>query len=170
LELANAQDPMLVQLGGGARDLTVRLVPTPTGSYVVAHLLVDVRDAMGANAVNSMAEAVAARVGEIAGGRVLLRILTNKADLRLARARAVFDAEALGGAGVVRDMVHAYQLAAADPYRAATHNKGLMNGITAVVLATGNDTRAVEAAPHSTCAGRGRKVHVDVVVRARPEW
>lgn len=101
---------------------------------------------------------------------MLLRILTNKADLRLARARAVFDAEALGGAGVVRDMVHAYQLAAADPYRAATHNKGLMNGITAVVLATGNDTRAVEAAPHSTCAGRGRKVHVDVVVRARPEW
>jgi hydroxymethylglutaryl-CoA reductase len=107
LELANAQDPMLVRLGGGVRDLTVRLVPTRTGSYVVAHLLVDVRDAMGANAVNSMAEAVAAPVGEIAGGLVLLRILTNKADLRLARARAVFDAEALGGAGVVRDMVHA---------------------------------------------------------------
>jgi hydroxymethylglutaryl-CoA reductase len=123
----------------------------------VAHLLVDVRDAMGANAVNSMAEAVAARVGEIAGGWVLLRILTNKADLRLARARAVFDAEALGGAGVVRDMVHVYQLAAADPYRAATHNKGIMNGITAVVLATGNDTRAVEAAAHSHALGADGK-------------
>jgi hydroxymethylglutaryl-CoA reductase len=170
LELANAQDPMLVQLGGGARDLTVRLVPTPTGSYVVAHLLVDVRDAMGANAVNSMAEAVAARVGEIAGGRVLLRILTNKADLRLARARAVLDAEALGGAGVVRDMVHAYQLAAADPYprgnpQQGNHERDQRRG-----------ARHRQRHPRRrggralACAGRGRKVHVDVVVRARPEW
>jgi hydroxymethylglutaryl-CoA reductase len=116
---------------------------------VVLHLVVDVRDAMGANAVNTMAEAIAPRVTDITGGRVLLRILTNKADLRLARARAVFDAEALGGSQVVDDIVHAYQLAAADPYRAATHNKGIMNGITAVVLAAGNDTRAVEAGAHS---------------------
>src|SRR5690606_36200196 len=113
----------------------------------------DVRDAMGANAVNSMAEAVAVRVGEIARGRVLLRILTNKADTRLARASAVFDAETLGGADVVRDIVHAGALAEADPYRAATHNKGIMNGITAVVLATGNDTRAVEAGAHSHAVG-----------------
>ncbi|GAA4617301.1 hydroxymethylglutaryl-CoA reductase, degradative [Saccharopolyspora hordei] len=149
VELANRQDPRLVELGGGVRDLVVRLVEARTQRYVVAHLVVDVRDAMGANAVNTMAEAIADRVGEIAGGRPLLRILTNKADLRLARARAVFDAEAVGGPGVVADIVHAAALAEADPYRAATHNKGIMNGITAVVLATGNDTRAVEAGAHS---------------------
>ncbi len=149
IALANAQDPLLIRVGGGVRELSVRLVTTPGTTYVVAHLLVDVRDAMGANAVNTMAEAVADRMAEIARGRVLLRILTNKADLRLARARAVFDAETLGGPQVVEDIVHASALAAADPYRAATHNKGIMNGITAVVLATGNDTRAVEAGAHS---------------------
>ncbi|EHK83990.1 3-hydroxy-3-methylglutaryl-CoA reductase [Saccharomonospora azurea SZMC 14600] len=147
--LADSQDPLLRELGGGVRDLTVRVVPSRAGTYVVAHLHVDVRDAMGANAVNTMAEAVADRAGEIAGGRTLLRILTNKADLRLARARAVFAADALGGAAVVDDIVHGAALAEADPYRAATHNKGIMNGISAVVLATGNDTRAVEAGAHS---------------------
>ncbi|TQL68566.1 3-hydroxy-3-methylglutaryl-coenzyme A reductase [Nocardioides albertanoniae] len=149
IELAEAQDPKLAEVGGGVRDLTVRVVDFEDEAYVVAHLVVDVRDAMGANAVNTMAEAVADRVAELAGGRVVLRILTNKADLRLARARAVLDAETLGGDQVVDDMVHAYKLAAGDPYRAATHNKGIMNGISAVVLATGNDTRAVEAGAHS---------------------
>ena len=149
IETANAQDPALVGFGGGVHDLVVRLVESRAGTYVVAHLVVDVRDAMGANAVNTMAEAVAQRAAEIAGGRTLLRILTNKADRRLARARAVFDAEALGGPGVVDDIVHASALAESDPYRAATHNKGIMNGITAVVMATGNDTRAVEAGAHS---------------------
>jgi len=149
IEIADAQDPRLVSLGGGVRDVSVRLVGSRAGTYVVAHLQVDVRDAMGANAVNTMAEAVAERAGQIAGGRTLLRILTNKADLRLARARAVFDAVALGGGRVVDDMVHAAALAEADPYRASTHNKGIMNGISAVVLATGNDTRAVEAGAHS---------------------
>ncbi|GLZ06207.1 3-hydroxy-3-methylglutaryl coenzyme A reductase [Actinomadura sp. NBRC 104412] len=149
IALANAQDPKLVEFGGGVRDIAVRLVPSRAGTYVVAHLRVDVRDAMGANAVNTMAEAVAARAAEIAGGRSLLRILTNKADLRLSRARAVFDAATLGGPDVVDDIIHAAALAEADPYRAATHNKGIMNGITAVVLATGNDTRAVEAGAHS---------------------
>jgi hydroxymethylglutaryl-CoA reductase len=147
--LANAQDPQLVGFGGGVRDIAVRVVPSRAGTYVVAHLHVDVRDAMGANAVNTMAEAVADRAGEIAGGRTLLRILTNKADLRLSRARAIFDVGALGGAEVVDDIVHAAALAEADPYRAATHNKGIMNGVSAVVLATGNDTRAVEAGAHS---------------------
>ena len=155
IELANAQDPMLTRLGGGMRELSVRLVETPSSTYVVAHLIVDVRDAMGANAVNTMAEAVADRIAAIARGRVLLRILTNKADQRLARARAVFDAETLGGPQVVQDILHAYALAAADPYRAATHNKGIMNGITAVVLATGNDTRAVEAGAHSHAISPG---------------
>lgn len=149
IALANSQDPQLVQFGGGVRDISVRLVPAVKESYVVLHLHVDVRDAMGANAVNTMAEAVAAEVATIAGGRVLLRILTNKTNLRLARARAVFDAEALGGPQVVDDIVHACALAEADSYRAATHNKGIMNGVTAVVMATGNDTRAVEAGAHS---------------------
>ncbi|MEU3271177.1 hydroxymethylglutaryl-CoA reductase, degradative [Saccharomonospora sp. NPDC006951] len=149
IALANAQDPKLVEFGGGVRDIAVRVVRSRAGTYVVAHLQVDVRDAMGANAVNTMAEAIAARAAEIAGGSSLLRILTNKADLRLSRARAVFDAEALGGAEVVDNIIHAAALAEADPYRAATHNKGIMNGITAVVLATGNDTRAVEAGAHS---------------------
>ncbi|KQY56680.1 hydroxymethylglutaryl-CoA reductase, degradative [Nocardioides sp. Root140] len=153
MELAAEQDPKLAEVGGGVKDLIVRTVESVDETYVVAHLVVDVRDAMGANAVNTMAEAVADRIAEIARGRVVLRILTNKADLRLARARAVLDAESLGGAKVVDDIVHAYRLAAADPYRAATHNKGIMNGISAVVLATGNDTRAVEAGAHSHAVG-----------------
>src|SRR5699024_1159639 len=118
-------------------------------TYVVLHLTVDVQDAMGANAVNTMAEAIAPRVSEIARGRTLLRILSNKADQRLARAYAVFDAELLGGPEVVENMLDGAAFAEADPYRAATHNKGIMNGVVAVVLATGNDTRAVEAGAHS---------------------
>ncbi|MBB4682679.1 hydroxymethylglutaryl-CoA reductase, degradative [Amycolatopsis jiangsuensis] len=155
IALANAQDRKLVEFGGGVRDLSARVVTSRAGRYVVAHLQVDVRDAMGANAVNTMAEAVATRAGEIAGGRPLLRILTNKADLRLSRARAVFDADRLGGPAVVNDLVHAAALAEADPYRAATHNKGIMNGISAVVLATGNDTRAVESGAHSHAVSPG---------------
>ncbi|MGA6207041.1 hydroxymethylglutaryl-CoA reductase, degradative [Nocardia testacea] len=153
VDLANEQDPTLVRFGGGATDLQVRLVPTRTGTHVVAHLVVDVRDAMGANAVNTMAEAIAPRLAAIAGGRPLLRILTNMADRRIVRARAVFDRDLLGGEQVVDDIVHASALAEADPYRAATHNKGIMNGITAAVLASGNDTRAVEAGCHSHAVG-----------------
>ncbi|HET8867407.1 MAG TPA: hydroxymethylglutaryl-CoA reductase, degradative, partial [Agrococcus sp.] len=149
MALADEQDPRLVQLGGGVRDLIVRIVARNGRQHVVAHLLVDVRDAMGANAVNTMAEAISGRVAELAGGRPLLRILTNKADLRLSRARVVIPAEMLGGAEIVDNMIRGAQLAEDDPYRAATHNKGIMNGITAVVLATGNDTRAVEAGAHS---------------------
>lgn len=155
LALANEQDPVLVSFGGGAIDISVRTLATRTGTQVILHLHVDVRDAMGANAVNTMAEAIAPRVAEIARARTLLRILTNKADLRLARARATFDAEMLGGPQVVADIVAASAFAEADPYRAATHNKGIMNGITAVVLATGNDTRAVEAGCHSHAARHG---------------
>jgi hydroxymethylglutaryl-CoA reductase len=153
VELANANDPALVRLGGGVRDIVVRLVPSSRQTYVVVHLVVDVRDAMGANAVNTMAESIAPRVAEIAGGRTLLRILSNKADLRLTRVSAVFDSDLLGGPEVVDNMVDAAELAVVDPYRAATHNKGIMNGITAVVLATGNDTRAVEAGAHSHAVG-----------------
>ncbi|EME19718.1 hydroxymethylglutaryl-CoA reductase, degradative [Rhodococcus triatomae] len=155
VDLANAQDPMLTTFGGGAQDISVRIVPTRTGVHVVTHLHVDVRDAMGANAVNTMAEAIAPRLAELAGGRPLMRILTNKADLRLTRARAVFDQDMLGGRDVVENIVHASALAESDPYRAATHNKGIMNGITAAVLATGNDTRAVEAGCHSHAVVEG---------------
>ncbi len=153
MALADEQDPALVRFGGGVRDLTVRLVPSARQTYVVVHLVVDVRDAMGANAVNTMAEAVAPRVAQIARGRALLRILTNKADLRLTRVSAVFDRDLLGGPDVVENMLDAAEFAVADPYRAATHNKGIMNGVTAVVLATGNDTRAVEAGAHSHAVG-----------------
>lgn len=156
LDLANEQDPLLVKLGGGAKDIEVRIVEGAEKTYVVLHLIVDVRDAMGANAVNTMAEALAPLVAEIGGGRVRLRILSNKADRRLARVRATYDAKALGGPDVVDGIIDAYAFAAADPYRAATHNKGIMNGITAVVLATGNDTRAVEAGAHCHAAASGR--------------
>ncbi|MFC8178850.1 hydroxymethylglutaryl-CoA reductase, degradative [Rhodococcus sp. NPDC057297] len=153
IDLANTQDPTLVKFGGGALDLAVRVLPTRTGTHVIVHLVVDVRDAMGANAVNTMAEAIAPRLAEIAGGRSLLRILTNKADHRIVRVRAVFDKDLLGGDEVVDNIVHASAFAEADPYRAATHNKGIMNGITAAVLATGNDTCAVEAGCHSHAVG-----------------
>lgn len=156
IALANEQDPLLVKLGGGAKDIEVRIIEAQGRTYVVLHLIVDVRDAMGANAVNTMAEALAPLVSDIAGGRVRLRILSNKADLRLARVRATYDCQALGGPDVVDGIIDAYAFAAADPYRAATHNKGIMNGITAVVLATGNDTRAVEAGAHSHAAASGR--------------
>lgn len=155
LALADEQDPTLVRFGGGARGLRVRVIQTSAGVQVIVHLHVDVRDAMGANAVNTMAEALAPRLAELAGGRALLRILSNKADQRLTRVRAVFDRELLGGEQVVDDIVRASAFAAADPYRAATHNKGIMNGISAVVLATGNDTRAVEAGCHSHAARNG---------------
>ncbi|MBB6309812.1 hydroxymethylglutaryl-CoA reductase, degradative [Xanthobacter tagetidis] len=156
LDLANAQDAFLVKVGGGAKDIQVRIVDAGARTFVVLHLIVDVRDAMGANAVNTMAEALAPLVAEITGGRVRLRILSNKADMRLARVRATYDRDALGGADVVDGILDAYAFAAADPYRAATHNKGIMNGVTAVVLATGNDTRAVEAGAHSHAAAGGR--------------
>ncbi|MFL1378129.1 MULTISPECIES: hydroxymethylglutaryl-CoA reductase, degradative [unclassified Nocardiopsis] len=156
LARANEQDPVLVDLGGGARSVEVRPVPTASGTHLVVHLVVDVRDAMGANAVNTIAEALAPRLAELSGGRSLLRILSNKADRRLVRVHGEFDAELLGGPRVVDDIVLAGDLAAADPYRAATHNKGIMNGISAVVLATGNDTRAVEAGCHSHAVRDGR--------------
>ena len=142
-------DPMLVSLGAGFREIDVRVV----GGFVVLHLIVDVRDAMGANAVNTMAETLAPKVEAWTGGTVGLRILSNLADRRLVRARAVWPAAVIG-ADVVEGMLDAYAFAAADPYRAATHNKGIMNGVSAVALATGNDTRALEAGAHAYAATR----------------
>lgn len=155
IKRANDQDPVLVRLGGGARDLEVRVIDTFLGRMVIAELLVDCRDAMGANAVNTMAEAVAPMIEQFSGGRVYLRIISNLAVKRLARAKAVFSKEALGGEEVVDGIVRAYAFAAADPFRCATHNKGIMNGVTAVVLATGNDTRAIEAGAHAYAARSG---------------
>jgi hydroxymethylglutaryl-CoA reductase len=151
----DAMDPKLVAVGGGFRDLAVRILDTAGGPMVVMHIVVDTRDAMGANAVNSMAEALAPRIAEWSGGRVSLRIVTNLADRRLARARAVWPAAAIGGSAVAAAIAAAYHFALADPYRAATHNKGVMNGVAPVVLATGNDTRAVEAGAHAFAAMGG---------------
>lgn len=156
LGLANHQDPVLVSVGGGARDLEARVVESKEGPMLVLHLLVDCRDVMGANAVNTMCEALAPVVEELTGGRVLLRIISNLADRRIARAEAVIGKEAIGGEQVVDDIVSAWAFADADPYRATTHNKGIMNGVVAVALATGQDHRALEAGAHAYAARSGR--------------
>ncbi len=156
LEVANAQDPMLVNVGGGAKDVEIRVLDTPLGEMVIIHLIVDTRDAMGANAVNTMAEALAPFIEEWTGGRVYLRILSNLADRRLVRARTKVTKEALGGEDAVDGIVYAQSFAEADPYRAATHNKGIMNGVIAIVIATGNDTRAIEAGAHTYAARSGQ--------------
>ncbi len=158
LKLANEQDPVLVKFGGGAKDVEVRIIDTITGPMVITHLLVDARDAMGANAVNTMAEAVAPLIEEITGGRVFLRIISNLASHRLARATAIFSKEALGGEEVVDGILQAYAFALADPFRAATHNKGIMNGVIALIVATGNDHRAIEAGAHAYAAITGQYI------------
>lgn len=154
-------DPMLIRAGGGARDLEVRLIKeSPIGAFLVLHLIYDVRDAMGANAVNTATERLAPLVEKITGGRVHLRIISNLADRRLARARCTIPLKDLAfgsfSAEVVRDgIIAAWAFAAVDPYRAATHNKGIMNGVDAVVVATGNDWRAIEAGAHAYAARGG---------------
>src|SRR2546421_10879309 len=155
LSKANQQDPTLVSKGGGAKDLRVRILPSLAGTMVISELFVDCRDAMGANVVNTMAEAVAPVLEKLSGGSANLRIISNLADRRIARATAHFSKDDLGGEEVVDGIVQAYAFAAADPYRCATHNKGVMNGITAVCLATGNDTRAIEAGAHAYAARSG---------------
>ncbi len=159
LKLADATQPELVSLGGGAKEIAVR-ESVGGAERLVAHLIVDCVDAMGANVVNTMAEAISRRIAELAGGRAGLRILTNLADRRLARARCEVPFEALErdgfpGKDVARGVVAASGFAAADPYRAATHNKGVFNGIDAVLMATGNDWRAVEAGGHAFAARKG---------------
>lgn len=155
LKKANEQDPILNQFGGGAKDLDARIIDTTMGQMLIVHLYVDCRDAMGANAVNTMAEAVAPMIEELTGGRVYLRIISNLAVKRLVKATCVVPKEAIGGAEIVEGIAYASAFAAADPYRAATHNKGAMNGIIAVVLATGNDHRAIEAGGHAYAALNG---------------
>lgn len=162
IEMANSKDKVLVGLGGGCQDLEVHVFEhTPRGPMVVVHLIVDVRDAMGANTVNTMAEMVAPLLERITGASVRLRILSNLADLRLARAAVTLSPEQLNtaqyrGEEVIEGILDAYTFAAVDPYRAATHNKGIMNGIDPVIVATGNDWRAVEAGAHAYAARSGR--------------
>jgi hydroxymethylglutaryl-CoA reductase len=161
LKEAETVDPVLSRFGGGPRGLEVRLIEqSPIGPFLVLHLIFDVRDAMGANAVNTALERLAPRVEEITGGKVHLRILSNLADRRLARARCMIPLAQLSfgeySAETVRDgIIAAWAFASVDPYRAATHNKGIMNGVDAVVLATGNDWRAVEAGAHAYAARSG---------------
>ncbi len=161
LQMAGEIDPVLNKLGGGPRDIEVRIFDqSPVGPFLVLHLIYDVRDAMGANAVNTAMERLAPRIEDITGGRVHLRILSNLAVRRLARARCTIRLDALAfgdySAERVRDgIIAAWAFAAVDPYRAATHNKGIMNGIDAVVIATGNDWRAVEAGAHAYAARNG---------------
>lgn len=162
--LAEAEviDPVLKQLGGGPRDLEVRIIAaSPIGPFLVVHLVYDVRDAMGANALNTAAERLAPSLERLTGGRVHLRILSNLADRRLARVRCTIPLASLAFEGypaeAVRDgVIAAWAFAAVDPYRAATHNKGIMNGVDAVVIASGNDWRAVEAGAHAYAARSGR--------------
>jgi hydroxymethylglutaryl-CoA reductase len=162
LALANQTDPVILELGGGARDLEVRVFEqTPIGPMLVIHLIFDCRDAMGANTVNTACERLAPKIEQITGGRVVLRILSNLADRRLARVNCTIPIDALAfgdfsGEQVGQGIVEAWTFAAVDPYRAATHNKGIMNGVDSVVIATGNDWRAIEAGAHAYAARSGR--------------
>lgn len=155
LKKANEQDPVLASVGGGAKDLEAKIIDTAEGAMLITELHVDCRDAMGANAVNTMAEAVAPMIERVTGGRVYLRIISNLATHRLARAYVTVPKEAVGGEEVVDGIVQAYNFAVADPYRAATHNKGILNGMVAIVIATCNDHRAIEAGAHAYAARTG---------------
>lgn len=158
---ADSIDPILKKFGGGARDLEVRIFnDSPIGGFLVVHLIYDVRDAMGANAVNTACERLAPKIEAITGGKVHLRILSNLADRRIARARCTIPVKELAfdnfsGEQVRDGIIAAYAFAAVDPYRAATHNKGIMNGVDSVVIATGNDWRAIEAGAHTYAVKNG---------------
>ena len=161
---ADSIDSVLKSFGGGARDLEVRMIEdSPIGPFIVIHLIYDVRDAMGANAINTACEKLAPQIEAITGGKVHLRILSNLADRRIARARCTIPVneltvgfESFKGETVRDGIIAAWAFAATDPYRAATHNKGIMNGVDSVVIATGNDWRAIEAGAHSYAARSGR--------------
>ncbi len=155
LDHARQQDSTLIKLGGGPRDLEVRVIDTRMGPVIVVHLIVDVLDAMGANTVNTMVESIAPILEKITGGEARLRIISNHAVYRLARAWARTSPADVGGEDIARKIVEASILAEADPFRAVTHNKGIMNGVIAVALATGQDHRAIEAGAHAYAARSG---------------
>ncbi|MEW6044695.1 MAG: hydroxymethylglutaryl-CoA reductase, degradative [Thermoproteota archaeon] len=156
LELANSKSSTLSKMGKGAKEVSCREIKTDSGPMLIVELLIDVGDAMGANVTNTMCEGVAPLIEKITGGKVILRILSNYSTRRLVRGTAVFDKDQVGGQEIVDNIVMAYQFAAHDEYRAVTHNKGIMNGVIAVANATGQDTRAIEAAAHAYAARDGR--------------
>jgi hydroxymethylglutaryl-CoA reductase len=162
MAIADTSDPIILKFGGGARDIIPRVLPdTSVGPMLIVHLHFDTRDAMGANAINTALERLAPRIAELTNGRTSLRILSNLADQRLATARCTIPADqlavpGLSGTEAARRIEEANAFAVADPYRAATHNKGIMNGIDAVVIATGNDWRAIEAGAHAYASRNGR--------------
>ena len=156
LKLANSQSETLSKLGKGAKEVSCKEIKTDVGSMLIVELLIDVADAMGANVTNSMCEAVAPLIEKITGGKVLLKILSNYSTRRMVTAYATFDKEAVGGEEVVDKIILAYQFAANDVYRAVTHNKGIMNGTIAVANATGQDSRAIEAAANAYAARTGK--------------
>ncbi len=155
LEVANMQSKTLSRLGGGAKDLEVRYINTRKGGMLIVHIYVDVKDAMGANVVNTMCESIGPILEELTGGKALLKILSNLADRRIVKARVKISKEILGE-DVIERIEYASAFAESDPYRAVTHNKGIMNGVIAVALATGQDTRALEAAAHAYASRNGR--------------
>ena len=155
IDLANSKSNTLSKLGKGAKDIRCKGIKTPSSSMLIVELFIDVGDAMGANVTNTMCEAVAPLIEKITGGRTLLRILSNYSTSRMVYASATFDKEAVGGEKVVNDMISAFQFAENDPYRAVTHNKGVMNGTISVANATGQDSRAIEAAAHAYAAKSG---------------
>ena len=163
LDLANSKSNTLVKMDKGAKEVSCREIQTDSGIMLIVELLIDVGDAMGANITNSMCEAVAPLIEELTGGKALLRILSNYATRRLVRATAVFDKEGVGGEDVVNNIILAYQFAANDTHRAVTHNKGIMNGVIAVANATGQDSRAIEAATNAYAASSGK-------YRSLTEW
>jgi len=156
IEEANKQSKTLVSMGGGAVDLITKEISTSQGEILIAELLIDCKDAMGANICNKMAEAIAPRIEEITNKKTLLKIISNYATDRMVFAKAKFEKDLLGGDEIVDRILCAYAFAESDVYRAVTHNKGIMNGIIAVALATGQDTRAIEAAAHAYASKDGK--------------
>ncbi|HSF27534.1 MAG TPA: hydroxymethylglutaryl-CoA reductase, degradative [Nitrosopumilaceae archaeon] len=156
LKLANSKSKTLSKMRKGAKQVSCKVIKISSGKMLIVELLIDVGDAMGANVTNTMCEGVAPLIEKLTGGRVILRILSNYSTKRLVRGTAVFDKNEIGGQKIVDNIILAYKFAANDPYRAVTHNKGIMNGIIAVANATGQDTRAIEAAAHAYAAKSGR--------------
>ena len=156
LEIANSQSNTLSKIGKGAKEVSCREIQTDSGKMLIVELLIDVGDAMGANVTNSMCEAVAPLIEKLSGGKTLLRILSNYSTRRMVKATAVFDKEGVGGEEIVDNIILAFQFAANDVYRAVTHNKGVMNGIISVANATGQDSRAIEAAANAYAARSGK--------------
>ena len=155
ISLANSKSNTLSKMGKGAKEVSCKDIETDSGHMLIVELLIDVGDAMGANVTNTMCEAVAPMIEELTGGKTLLRILSNYSTKRMVHASAIFDKDAIGGENVVDNIILAYQFAENDPYRAVTHNKGVMNGVIAVATATGQDNRAIEAAAHAYAAKSG---------------